>query len=49
MVNDFKWQLGVEFVFGDSVIAPSVSILILVGTAVVFYFLALWNLSRKKN
>ncbi|HSN94099.1 MAG TPA: ABC transporter permease [Anaerolineaceae bacterium] len=49
MVNEFKWELGVEFVFGDTVITPGVSILILAGTAVVFYLLALWNLSRKKN
>ena len=49
MINEFKWQLGVEFVFGDRVITSGVSILILVGTAVVFYLLALWNLSRKKN
>jgi multidrug/hemolysin transport system permease protein len=49
MINEFKWQLGVEFVFGDRVITSGVSILILVGTAVIFYLLALWNLSRKKN
>ncbi len=49
MVTEFKQQMGVEFVFGKQVVPPSVSILILAATAVVFYLLALWNLSRKKN
>jgi multidrug/hemolysin transport system permease protein len=49
MATDFKRHMGMELTFGNQVIAPSVSILILVGTAVVFYMLALWNLSRKKN
>ena len=49
MVTDFKQLMGMEFTFGDQVISPNISLLILVGTAVVFYLLALWNLSRKKN
>jgi len=49
LVTEFKQLMGMEFTFGNQVISPGVSILILVGTAIVFYLLALWNLSRKKN
>jgi multidrug/hemolysin transport system permease protein len=49
LATDFKQHMGMELTFGNQVISPSVSILILVGAAIVFYLLALWNLSRKKN
>jgi multidrug/hemolysin transport system permease protein len=49
LATDFKQQMGMELTFGNKVIPPSVSILILLATAIVFYLLALWNLSRKKN
>jgi len=49
LLTDFKLQMGMELSFGNQIISPRISILILVGTAIVFYLLALWNLSRKKN
>jgi multidrug/hemolysin transport system permease protein len=49
LATDFKQHMGMELTFGNQVISPSVSILILVGAAIVFYLLALWNLSRTKN
>lgn len=49
VATDFKRHLGMELTFGERVVTPGVSILILFGTAMVFYLLALWNLSRKKN
>ncbi len=49
MVTEFKQMMGMQFWFGDKVIPASGSILLLLGTAAIFYLLALWNLSRKKN
>ncbi len=49
VATDFKRHLGMELTFGERAVTPGVSILILFGTAMVFYLLALWNLSRKKN
>ena len=46
---EFKNQLGITFEFGDTVLHPIVSIGVLVLTAVVFYLLALWSLSRKSK
>ena len=48
-LTEFKNQLGITFEFGDTVLHPIVSIGVLVLTAVVFYLLALWSLSRKSK
>ena len=48
-VENFKQTMGMIFKFGETTVSPTVSILILVGSAVVFYGLALWNISRKKR
>ncbi len=46
-VNSFKELMGVTFSFNDKVVEPLISIMILVITGVVFYLLAVVNLSRK--
>lgn len=48
-VENFRLLMGVKFKFGDTAVTPAVSIAILVATAVLFYLLAIWNISRKKN
>ncbi|MGL4607514.1 MAG: ABC transporter permease [Eubacteriaceae bacterium] len=48
-LNDFKDYMGVTFRFGGYVVAPVVSIIILIGTAILFYGLALLNMSRKSR
>ena len=48
-LSDFKSQFGVIFKFGDTEISALISILILVGTAILFFALAVLNISRKKK
>jgi multidrug/hemolysin transport system permease protein len=48
-LSEFKAHTGVTFQLGGCEITPWVSILVLAGTAVVFYGLALLNMSRKKR
>jgi len=48
-VSDFENMMGVTFKFGDSVVSPLTSIVILLSTAAVFYSLALINISRKQK
>lgn len=45
----FLREIGTELAFGDTAVTPLVSILVLVGTGLVFYCLALWNMSRKSK
>lgn len=45
----FFREIGTELAFGDTAVTPLVSILVLVGTGLVFYCLALWNMSRKSK
>lgn len=49
IVTEFKQLMGVEFVYGETVATPLVSILVLLATAAVFYGLSVLNLSRKKK
>ena len=49
MTTEFKRHMGMELTFGDTAVSAGVSILILTITGIIFYLLALWNLSRKKN
>ncbi len=49
IVSDFKDRMGVTFNFGDTTCTPLASIIILLASAVVFYVLALINLSRKQK
>lgn len=46
-LDGFKEYMGVTFRFGGYEVTPSVSILILAGTAVVFYCLSILNMSKK--
>ncbi len=48
-LNDFKEYMGVTFNFGGSIVTPIVSMIILIGTAILFYSLSLWNISRKSR
>ncbi len=46
-LNEFKEYMGITFRWGNYEITTLVSILILIGTAAVFYGLSLLNMSRK--
>lgn len=48
-LNEFKEYIGVTFRFGGYEVTAWFSILILIGTAVVFYSLSLLNMSRKNR
>lgn len=46
---EFEQQMGVTFRFGGTEVAPLVSVGILLGSAALFFGLALWRLSRKEK
>ena len=48
-LDEFKEYIGVTFHFGSYLVTPWVSILILIGTAIVFYCLSLLNMSGKSR
>lgn len=48
-VSGFKEMLGVNFTFGDYEVSVWVSILILIGTGILFYILAILNMRRKSK
>jgi multidrug/hemolysin transport system permease protein len=45
-LSGFKEYMGIAYSFDGHVVSPLASILILIGTSVVFYFLSVLNLSR---
>ena len=45
-LTGFKEYMGITYSFGNHIVSPVTSILILVGTSFIFYELSLWNLSR---
>ncbi len=47
--QEFRQMMGVSFRFGSTETSAAVSLWVLVGTAVVFFVLATWNLSRKRK
>ena len=47
--QEFRQMMGVSFRFGSAETSAVVSLWVLVGTAVVFFLLATWNLSRKRK
>jgi len=49
IVSDFEFLMGITFTYGDYTASPWVHVAVLVGVAVVFFFLALWNVSRKSK
>jgi len=49
VIANFKNTLGVTYKFGDYVACPTTSILVLCATVVIFYCLAILNISRKKR
>lgn len=48
-LNDFKEYMGVTFRFGGYEVTSIISIIILIGTAILFYGLSLLNMSRKSR
>ncbi len=48
-LQDFRLQMGVDFAFGGHVVSSWVSILVLIGTAVLFFALGTYNISRKSK
>lgn len=48
-VDSFKEMMGVTYQFNGSTVSMFMSILVLILTTVVFYVLAMWNLSRKSK
>lgn len=48
-LEEFKEYLGVSFRFGEYEVTPAASVVILLGTAVVFYSLSLVNMLRKNR
>lgn len=49
IVEQFKEKMGIEYFFGDFRVTPQISILVLLGTVVLFYLLAVLNMSRKRQ
>jgi multidrug/hemolysin transport system permease protein len=48
-VEGFKEMMGVTLKFGETAVSPVISIMILIVTALIFFGLAIFNLSRKKK
>jgi len=48
-VRTFNENLGVTFSFGNTQVTALGSILVLIATGIVFYVLAVWNMSRKRD
>ena len=48
-VQDFQKTMGVSFQIGGAQVTMLTSILVLLGTALVFFLLSTWNLSRKRK
>ncbi len=48
-IDNFSQGMGIYFRFGDTVTTAGFNIAVLVATAVLFYALALWNVSRKQK
>ena len=48
-LEGFEERMGVTFSFGGTVISPWVSVIILAATAVVFFALAILNMSKKRS
>lgn len=49
VIDSFKSEMGINFWVGDKMLTPGTSILILVGTMIFFYLLAIINVSRKSK
>ncbi len=47
--REFRQTMGVSFQLGGTELSAAVSLWVLIGTAVVFFLLATWNMSRKKK
>lgn len=48
-IREFEEMMGVFYQVGDKEVTPLMSIAVLIATALIFYGLSIWNLSRKKK
>lgn len=48
-VSDFQSLMGVTYTYGGYTMEPWAHLLVLVATALAFFLLAVWNVSRKKK
>jgi len=48
-LDEFKETMGITFSFGEYIVTPMTSILVMVLTIVIFYGLAILSLSRKSK
>lgn len=48
-LQGFRLAMGVDFKYGDTILSPMGSIAVLLGSAVLFFALALINVARKKK
>lgn len=46
-LDSFKEYMGITYRFGEHIITPIENVAILAGTALVFYLLSIWNMSKK--
>jgi multidrug/hemolysin transport system permease protein len=49
VVEEFEHMMGFTFKFGDTVVTPLTSVVVLLASAIVFFAIGMWNLSRKKT
>jgi len=47
-IDEFKETMGVVYNFGDYEVTPIIGVLILLGTAVVFFGLSIWSMRKMK-
>ena len=47
-IDEFKETMGVAYHFGDFEVTPLISVLILLGTAAVFFVLSMWSMRKMK-
>lgn len=49
VIQDFELLMGVKFQFGNTILSPVVSLLVIAGAGILFYLLSLLRVSRKQN
>lgn len=47
-IADFEKMMGVTFAYGGTAASPALHLAVLAGTALLFFLLAVWNMSRQK-
>jgi len=49
IINTFNSEMGINFWFGETIVTSGASIAVLLGTAIIFFILAIINVSRKSK